>query len=208
MKPNQPYPHFLITVERWAARRSGRRARELQQFLATLRLNSVIGGLLQSIYFQAHTGSFAVQPARTPSMTPGEYDLARLRAQVAHSVGALNTIELFVYNELKQRGLLHLVGESQPRDVPRLSGGVRELPVDAPWTEPAGNYRPLRVVFANFPIDLVRDADYVFDRGVPYKDRDGRFDNAGGYSNERVLDELARDHDGIEYKVARRLEEA
>lgn len=106
-----PYPKFLIALERWASRRQGRRARELTHFLATLRLNSVIVGLLRSIYFQAQTGRFSVTPERTPSMTPGEYDLNRLRMQVAHSVGALGAIELYVYNELKQRGLLHLVGE-------------------------------------------------------------------------------------------------
>jgi hypothetical protein len=56
-----PYPKFLITLEKWLARRESVSARGASaQHLATLRLNSVIGGLLTSIMGQTQAGSFRV----------------------------------------------------------------------------------------------------------------------------------------------------
>jgi hypothetical protein len=114
-----PYPKFLIALEKKLAERppwylAREDSERIQHWLANRRLNSVIGGLLTSIMGQVRAGSYHVRLAQVRDETEVERNLKELRANVDHRQAALATIELFVYNELKQRGLLHLIDGTPP----------------------------------------------------------------------------------------------
>lgn len=120
--PNVKYPLWLIWLEKrlgekppWFLARED--AERLQNWLATRRLNSVVPGLLQSLFMQAYNGSLKVTVEERDGETPQEHDLRRLAAQADHAVGAHATIQLFIYNELRQRGQLHLI-DGLPSAVP------------------------------------------------------------------------------------------
>lgn len=105
--PNLRHPLWLIRVERTLAQRD--RGRKLVQHLANRRLNSVIDGLLSSLYWQAYTGLMSVQVERHE----GESDQAWLDrctdAMYEQRGMALVVIRHMIEMELAQRGKLGLV---------------------------------------------------------------------------------------------------
>jgi hypothetical protein len=126
---------LLMKVERWIADHPAvaKRAEGLLYRLAAHRLNGVVDGLLTSIHWQVVAGSMDVivgnaqkTGTATATLVRALRDLAtadvgtkgegrftevadrleQLQATVEHARAALGVIDLFVYNELKQRGKL------------------------------------------------------------------------------------------------------
>ena len=127
------YPSSLIALEKWLADQRGRwslipnpLAARAQHWLAARRLNRGVPGLLTSIWWQVQTAGYEVVVDRQEGETDEQHELRRLRVSDGFRTGALGTIGAFVYNDLKQRGLLHLI---PPPPAP-------EPPAEQGWTCP------------------------------------------------------------------------
>lgn len=101
-KPGR-YPLWLVSLEQWLwAERDtllvGRVAAHAAFWLANRRLNVMLCGLFQAIYWQTEVGTMRVfRDARGPHVD--------WQATAKHAQSALAAISLFIANEAAQRGI-------------------------------------------------------------------------------------------------------